>query len=44
MRTVDVGYTLGYPHYQFVDRVGDTFASMTAAPSQQPTVEVCDDL
>jgi len=25
MRTVDVGYTLGYPHYQFVDRVGDTF-------------------
>jgi len=25
MRTVDVGYTMGYPHYQFVDRVGDTF-------------------
>ena len=25
MCTVDVGYTLGYPHYQFVDRVGDTF-------------------
>lgn len=25
MRTVDVGYTLGYPHYQFVDRVGDTY-------------------
>lgn len=25
LRTVDVGYTLGYPHYQFVDRVGDTF-------------------
>ncbi|MEM9622471.1 MAG: long-chain-acyl-CoA synthetase, partial [Pseudomonadota bacterium] len=25
MRTVDVGYTLGYEHYQFVDRVGDTF-------------------
>ena len=23
--TVDVGYTLGYDHYQFVDRVGDTF-------------------
>ena len=22
---VDVGYALGYPHYQFVDRVGDTF-------------------
>jgi citronellyl-CoA synthetase len=25
MRVVDVGYTLGYDHYQFVDRVGDTF-------------------
>ena len=25
MRTVDVGFTLGYPHYQFVDRVGDTY-------------------
>ena len=25
MRTIDVGYTLGYDHYQFVDRVGDTF-------------------
>ena len=25
LRTTDVGFTLGYPHYQFVDRVGDTF-------------------
>jgi len=25
IKTVDVGYTLGYPHYQFVDRIGDTF-------------------
>ena len=25
MREVAVGYTLSYPHYQFVDRVGDTF-------------------
>jgi citronellyl-CoA synthetase len=25
MRTIDVGFTLGLPHYQFVDRVGDTF-------------------
>ena len=25
MRPVDVGFSLGYPHYQFVDRVGDTF-------------------
>ena len=24
MQTVDVGFTMGYPHYQFVDRVGDT--------------------
>ncbi len=25
IREVAVGYSLGYPHYQFVDRVGDTF-------------------
>ncbi|MEQ8859858.1 MAG: long-chain-acyl-CoA synthetase [Pseudomonadales bacterium] len=25
MRQIDAGFTLGYPHYQFVDRVGDTF-------------------
>ena len=25
LREVDAGFTLGYPHYQFVDRVGDTF-------------------
>lgn len=25
LRTVDVGFSLGLPHYQFVDRVGDTF-------------------
>ena len=25
LRTVDVGFSLGYPHYQFVDRTGDTF-------------------
>jgi citronellyl-CoA synthetase len=25
LREIDVGYTLGYAHYQFVDRVGDTF-------------------
>jgi citronellyl-CoA synthetase len=25
MRTIDVGFTMGIPHYQFVDRVGDTF-------------------
>ena len=25
MRVVEVGYSLGYDHYQFVDRVGDTF-------------------
>ena len=25
IRQIDVGYSLGYPHYQFVDRVGDTF-------------------
>lgn len=25
IREIPVGFTLGYPHYQFVDRVGDTF-------------------
>ena len=25
VREIDVGFALGYPHYQFVDRVGDTF-------------------
>ena len=25
MKTVDVGFALGYPHYQFLDRLGDTF-------------------
>ena len=25
MKTVDVGFNLGFDHYQFVDRVGDTF-------------------
>ncbi len=25
LRQVDVGFTLGLPHYEFVDRVGDTF-------------------
>ena len=25
MRTIDVGFAMGIPHYQFVDRVGDTF-------------------
>jgi citronellyl-CoA synthetase len=25
MKTVNVGFSLGLPHYQFVDRVGDTF-------------------
>ena len=25
MKTIDVGFNLGYDHYQFVDRIGDTF-------------------
>lgn len=25
IREIDAGFTLGYPHYQFVDRLGDTF-------------------
>lgn len=25
MRKIDVGYSMGLPHFQFVDRIGDTF-------------------
>ncbi len=25
LKTVNVGFSLGFPHYQFVDRLGDTF-------------------
>ncbi|MAI56520.1 MAG: long-chain-acyl-CoA synthetase [Gammaproteobacteria bacterium] len=25
MKTIDVGFNLGYDHFQFVDRIGDTF-------------------
>ncbi len=25
IKEIDVGYSLNYPHYQFVDRIGDTF-------------------
>jgi|TARA_B100000315_G_scaffold253446_1_gene292254 citronellyl-CoA synthetase len=25
LRVIDAGFTLGYPHYQFIDRIGDTF-------------------
>lgn len=25
LKTIDVGFSLGYKHYQFVDRLGDTF-------------------
>ncbi|TDG13481.1 long-chain-acyl-CoA synthetase [Seongchinamella unica] len=29
LKSVDVGFALGLPHYQFVDRVGDTFRWMS---------------